>query len=263
MYRTVKATNCGLLAKSEYEAMCEAVKPLFEAEGVLHHIKVPENGHMTIIGDLHGHFDDFVTILQAIGMPSSTNFIIFNGDVVDRGIKQIQIISTVFLLKIAFPKYVFLTRGNHECRSVNQTTQPRGFKSVVCRSFAADLWHKFLEVFDVLPIVAIVNDLVMVVHGGLPRKAAGKNPVKLSDLAKIRKEDVGDIEAVDASEQTFMLNEMLWNDSSEDRGFSENSRGPGTYLFGPDVTTDFLKRNKLTKTIIIKNVFCQHFFRKL
>lgn len=79
-----------------------------------------------------------------------------------------------------------------------------------------------MRVFDVLPIVAVLNDIVMIVHGGLPRKAGGKNAVKLSDIAKIRKEDVGDIEAVDSSETTFMLNEMLWNDSSECRGFEVN-----------------------------------------
>lgn len=245
LYRLVKPNNGGLLSKDEYVAAADQAVHLFKSEGVLHHIKVAPEAHITVIGDLHGHYDDFVTILQVVGMPSATNIWLFNGDIVDRGPKQMQIWSIVLFMKIAHPKHVFVTRGNHECRSVNLTTAPRGFKSICSRLFQVDLWHKFLEVFDVLPIIAVINDIVIVLHGGLPRKAASKNSVKLQDLAKIRKEDVGDIEAIDTSETVFMLNEMLWNDSQETKGFADNSRGPGTFLFGPDVTTKFLKANSL------------------
>ena len=66
MYRTVKATNGGLLTKDEYVNMCDMAITIFKSEGVLHNIKVPDNGYCTVIGDLHGAFDDFVIFYKML-----------------------------------------------------------------------------------------------------------------------------------------------------------------------------------------------------
>jgi hypothetical protein len=42
------------------------------------------------------------------------NTFIFNGDFVDRGDKGVEVIATLFALKIAHPENVHLNRGNHE-----------------------------------------------------------------------------------------------------------------------------------------------------
>merc|ERR1719362_14742 len=48
-------------------------------------IKRPK-GRLIIVGDLHGHFNDLLHLLDTYGEPSSENHYLFNGDFVDRGV---------------------------------------------------------------------------------------------------------------------------------------------------------------------------------
>ena len=44
---------------------------------------------------------------------------IFNGDFVDRGPAGIEVLITLYALKIAFPNNFYLNRGNHEQTRLN------------------------------------------------------------------------------------------------------------------------------------------------
>eukprot|EP00913_Durusdinium_trenchii_P031939 g29913.t1 len=78
----------------------------------------PEAGaRIIVVGDLHGHFSDFIHILTEHGEPqpgAGGVKYIFNGDFVDRGAWGPEVLLSVYLLKIRCPDGIFLNRGNHE-----------------------------------------------------------------------------------------------------------------------------------------------------
>lgn len=67
---------------------------------------------ITIVGDVHGQFHDVLEIFKLNGFPSNDNPYLFNGDFVDRGYEGMEIILSLFALKIASPNSIYLNRGN-------------------------------------------------------------------------------------------------------------------------------------------------------
>lgn len=75
-------------------------------------IEIDNIKNITIVGDTHGQFHDVAAIFKEHGYPTNDNPYIFNGDFVDRGNQGIEIILTLFALKIANPDSIYLNRGN-------------------------------------------------------------------------------------------------------------------------------------------------------
>jgi hypothetical protein len=65
-----------------------------------------------VVGDLHGRFDDLKSIIKRFDIPGKKVAFVFNGDWVDRGYKQIEVMLTILYSFILHPKKVFLNRGN-------------------------------------------------------------------------------------------------------------------------------------------------------
>ena len=80
---------------------------------------VSDGATLTIVGDLHGQFQDLMHIFRSHGFPSAARPYLFNGDFVDRGDCGVEISLTLLALQQLFPTHVLLNRGNHEERSVH------------------------------------------------------------------------------------------------------------------------------------------------
>lgn len=140
------ATLC--LLKKDILRLCKAVKyvsnaprecccslvarPVLLAEPSL--LDLSLTGGLTVVGDIHGQFEDLVEILSTCGMPPKTRFL-FLGDYVDRGAKGLEVVALLFALKLAYPEHVYLLRGNHEVSGINMLydalhTSPRRHRLV-------------------------------------------------------------------------------------------------------------------------------------
>ena len=85
-------------------------------------------------------------------------------DFVDRGKNGLECICLLLAYKIKYPENFFLLRGNHECASINRIY---GFYDECKRRYNIKLWKKFQEVFNVLPIAAVVDEKIFCVHAGI------------------------------------------------------------------------------------------------
>ena len=89
-------------------------------------ITIPDSATIAFIGDIHSSFHSLLDILEALrdGFVGDTldlqadRYLIFLGDLVDRGPYSLEILMLVYLLKIRNPKQVYVLNGNHEDASV-------------------------------------------------------------------------------------------------------------------------------------------------
>ena len=87
------------------------------------------------------------------------------GDYVDRGYYSVETVSLLMCLKVRFPNRIYLTRGNHESR---QITQVYGFYNECMRKYGnSNVWKYFTDLFDYLPLTAVVDNQIFCLHGGL------------------------------------------------------------------------------------------------
>ena len=184
---------------------------------------------LTVCGDTHGQYYDVLQIFERNGYPSKTNPYLFNGDFVDRGSFSLEVIAIYLMFKLADPESIFLTRGNHETKNMNRIY---GFEGEIKAKYDDKIFQLFLEVFEWLPLAAVVGGKVFVTHGGLPT-----NPtVTLDDIRKIKR-------GMEPPESGLM-SDLLWSDPQPFKGKSPSKRGVG-FSFGPDITAAFLERNNL------------------
>jgi hypothetical protein len=96
-----------------------------------------------------GQLSDLLALFREHGFPSNRTggdielaSYVFNGDFVDRGAQQVEVVALLFSLKVCFPDRVFLLRGNHEFRNMNvHMTEGggHGFDAACNQSFGSQL----------------------------------------------------------------------------------------------------------------------------
>ncbi|GJQ13246.1 hypothetical protein GpartN1_g5037.t1 [Galdieria partita] len=118
-------------------------------------ISVPEGGNVRVIGDIHGHLYDLGSILKLCGMPSERNFLLFNGDYVDRGSWGVEVLLILCILKLWKPKQVALLRGNHESSYCNVIY---GFRRECLQKYGIKLYLTCQNLFANLPVAAVVSN---------------------------------------------------------------------------------------------------------
>lgn len=200
-------------------------------------IKIDDRG-LVVVGDLHGNLQDMLYIFQEKGLPSSVQPYLFLGDFVDRGENCPEVILLAFALKLCYPDSVYILRGNHESHSVNLLFEKynQGWMREFAAKYNVSLLENIEEAFNHIPIMAIGNQRLAFVHGGI---GAVNSINTIKTLHRHTDVQTGGI-----------LSAILWSDPVEEpNGFSKSSRGVGIFNYGPDITEGFLRRNQLTHLI--------------
>ena len=225
--------------------LVKLVTDLFTPMDACVHINVPEDGRLVVVGDLHGQLDDLLWILTE-GQPSEKTHYLFNGDFVDRGPEQCEVLVLLYALKILHPHSVWLNRGNHEEHRVNKAAGKDGFLQC-CVNLYSDTAYKVVQTsFQSLPLCHVINDTIAVVHGGLPSDVG----VTISEMRRINRfrecpcsKNRG--AELPETREDRIFQALLWSDPKDMKSrVAMSSRGAGVW-FNEDVTTEFLKANNL------------------
>eukprot|EP00820_Chromera_velia_P016769 Cvel_26242.t1-p1 / transcript=Cvel_26242.t1 / gene=Cvel_26242 / organism=Chromera_velia_CCMP2878 / gene_product=Serine/threonine-protein phosphatase BSL1, putative / transcript_product=Serine/threonine-protein phosphatase BSL1, putative / location=Cvel_scaffold3095:295-15614(-) / protein_length=1417 / sequence_SO=supercontig / SO=protein_coding / is_pseudo=false len=236
-----------LCTAEEMLCLCDRVVLLFMEEDTLVDVLLP----CRVYGDVHGQLPDLLALFETFSWPDkrrgdilSMNYV-FLGDFVDRGTFSLEVVALMFSLKLLYPRKVFLLRGNHEDRAMNANY---GFKAECQSKLGANegesVWQRVNDVFEFLPLAALVEDSVLCVHGGI-----GSSVQSLADLQGIPKpiSVISEIKEDTTMQQRIVL-DCLWSDPTENdsvTGTHPSPRGQNTCRFGPDRVGAFCEKNNL------------------
>eukprot|EP00477_Mikrocytos_mackini_P001234 GAHX01001320.1.p1 GENE.GAHX01001320.1~~GAHX01001320.1.p1 ORF type:complete len:403 (-),score=49.46 GAHX01001320.1:15-1223(-) len=200
-----KLVNNTGIDHAEVELICDLCEPLFRSQSNIIQLATP----VQIVGDIHGQFDDLLEIFKISGFPPYSSYL-FLGDLVDRGMKGVEVICLLLCYKILYPNLIHVIRGNHETRTV---TSVYGFYRECNNKYPNkhktdkgidgsqnQIWARFMKLFDFLPIAALVtndNKLSKIEHTSDNKKNNILNSKNTSDETnsanKYKNETIEDI----------------------------------------------------------------------
>ena len=228
------------VSSTDMRTLCKDVFKIINKEPTVIRTRAP----IKVFGDIHGQFNDLLSFFAVHGQPYPPHRsdiqgfrYLFNGDFVDRGPHSLEVVALLFALKIQFPKQVYLIRGNHESSETNRTY---GFFEECTRRYRRGegelVWRIINKVFHQLPLAAVLDHRILVLHGGL-----GPDVSTIADIEKIKR-------GTTTIEGPKSLEQILWADpkaTDSETGYSDNPERGCSVTFGADISRAFRSRNKL------------------
>ena len=209
-----------------------------------------------IFGSINGQYNDLMRYFSLFGRPSELKGDIecvdylFLGNFTNRGAFSLETICLLLALKIKYNGHFHLLRGNQEDLEISKlyglaeeckdklkedVTQPNS------------IFQKFCNLFEYLPLAAVINNQIFCVHSGI-----SKNGFSLNDIQRLK--------FPINVKNTPIAKEILWNipgGNNDNNNFNKNL--PIEYkpdIFNGNNVDSFLKSNKL-KMIIRSHDVCE------
>jgi serine/threonine-protein phosphatase 6 catalytic subunit len=219
----VKQGKC--LTEHDLKKLCDKLKEILCEENNVQPVDAP----VIVCGDIHGQFYDLLNIFKVGGEIPDKKYL-FLGDYVDRGYNSVETLEYLLCLKLKYQGRITLLRGNHESR---QICFSYGFYEEITRKYGnANPWRYFNDLFDYLPIAAIIEGKIFCVHGGLSPLISTVDQIRLIN----RKQEI-------PHEGAYC--DLMWSDPDEIEAWVISARGAG-YVFGWKVVNEFNRINDLT-----------------
>lgn len=195
---------------------------------------------VTVCGDVHGQFHDLMELFRIGGKSPDTNYL-FMGDYVDRGYYSVETVTLLVTLKVRYKERITILRGNHESR---QITQVYGFYDECLRKYGnANVWKYFTDLFDYLPLTALVDGQIFCLHGGLSPSIDSLDHIRALDrLQEVPHEGP--------------MCDLLWSDPDDRGGWGISPRGAG-YTFGQVSREIEIELGTMTDSIMYTFLYIQ------
>lgn len=176
-----------------------------------------------VVGDVHGDLEQVRKALHFLDTKQVSK-VVFDGDVIDRGIEMVECVMLIASYQMMYPNEVIYLRGNHEIATVNEVY---GFRGYITALFGSRSYTAFKRAFQELPLAMKLHDWAFITHGGVPRDQIYFHLMRLELKQK--------------EPSTGAYSELLWNDPYEEISrFGPSFRGPHCYRFGKEVFDEFM-----------------------
>eukprot|EP00941_MAST-03F_sp_MAST-3F-sp1_P004955 g4955.t1 len=210
-----------------------------------------------VFGDIHGQFNDLLQFFEQYSAPShrhgDINYCsyVFNGDFVDRGPNSLEVIILLFCLKVRYHERIILIRGNHEDPGVNEhygfLTECEQRCPTGNPEDGETLWQAANHVFTYLPLAALVEGKILILHGGIGATveslediASIQRPVKHTHSHKTKQSLKPPPKAYITAQD--IISDVCWSDPSDYSSATGRPTGRGAgYTFGPNRVNTFCK----------------------
>lgn len=200
-------------------ALCRQMITILKKEPTLVRFKPPAK----IFGSIHGQHDDLLRMFEKYGVPDSIPGFgqsdieavgyVFLGNYVDRGKNSLEVLCTLFSLKLKYPREIVLLRGAHEDRFININeglgTECENRLSENINS-SSSVFSKINEVFDHLPLACLLGQKVLCVPSGI-----GEH-IKSIEQIKTIKRPITISHAEKLSLEEKLVLDLLWSDPVQD-----------------------------------------------
>jgi len=245
--------------RSDLKALARKVRHILEREPRVLFLESP----CYVFGDIHGNLEDlhfFSDNMWRLGMELTAGTFLFLGDYVDRGLSCLECTAYLFAMKCQSPAKIHLLRGNHETRDVNGWEEHYGERSFISQCVSRfgndhgyDIWERCNQVFDRMPLSAVVDQDIFCVHGGIPRPLS-PDTTRIQDILTVsRVAGINPPYQHEDERYQQVASDCIWSDpagTDQERttvdpnsGFGQSLRGGGAICFGNKAVTDFLQEN--------------------
>ena len=220
------------LSAENVKILCSEAIEILSHESPL--LEIDSNWY--VVGDLHGSLPDLLRIFHSYGIPPIQKYV-FLGDYIDRCEYSVEVITLLLALKHVYPSKIVLLRGNHEFKETNYLY---GFRDQCNEYYHEEIYEEFNKVFSHLPLAAITEDRIILLHGGLSEN--------LKNIDQIRKIPKPSLDYSETPYRQFVL-DLVWSDPCvNEKGFLPSQRGTGTN-FNSKALEKFLACNNLMMMI--------------
>ncbi|TPP62872.1 Serine/threonine-protein phosphatase [Fasciola gigantica] len=197
---------------------------------------------LMIVGDVYGQYGHLVRLFNYYGHPPRQRYL-FLGNFVSANSRAIETVALLFAYKLRYPKSIYLLRGKHECGRVAKFY---GFYDECLKRFTQRLWNAITDVFNYMPVVAIIDNRIMCVHSGLSPLFQQMDVRGLNNLKLFIKKSITLPAELEANR---LLMHFVWSEPDESLDFwDQNPAGQG-YLYGIKAVKDFCERFELQQII--------------
>lgn len=220
-----------------FKNLCEQVAMFVKLEPKI----VKRQSPAVIIGDLNGHMESLLTLETAFwhSVPVIGDNIIFLGNYTgnsSRG-QSIELLAYIFAIKYLCPNKVVLLRGVQETKAFNEKTLLVECRSRLGNEMGTQVWNMINDIFQHLPIVAVVNEATICTPSGIP-KDTGKQ--RLSNMFENMAKD----NVLFQQMATNMPDRDTEQSRSKEQLFKPVALVPNAYTFSHQAFKDFMQRNQ-------------------